>query len=125
MKKVFLDTNFLMAVLELKIDIFTEIQKACDFPYQLFVVDRTLDELEKFINGSLLSKKQAAQFGMKLIESQKIQVLKTEDPRTVDEILLDFTDSVIATVDKELKQALQKKGVPVLTIRQRKYVVLL
>tara|TARA_Y100000310_G_scaffold265172_1_gene276072 strand:- start:352 stop:744 length:393 start_codon:yes stop_codon:yes gene_type:complete len=124
MKKIVLDTNILMAVLELKIDIFTEIQKALDYPYELFVLDRTLDELEKFIKGSLLSKKQAAQFAKKLIASQKIRILQTEDPRPVDDILLDLEDFIVATVDKELKQALIKKSVPVLTIRQRKYVVI-
>jgi len=49
MKKIIIDTNALMAISELKIDIFAEVDKVCDFPYQLAVLQGTLDELDKII----------------------------------------------------------------------------
>ncbi len=123
MEKIVLDTNILMAVFELKIDIFEEIKKACDFNYELFILDKTVDELEKFIKGPLLSKKQAASFAMKLVNSDKIKILPTEGLDSVDENLLKLKNCIVATVDKDLKKSLEKNGVKIITIRQKRYVV--
>lgn len=124
MEKIILDTNFLLSVFELHIDIFVEIDKACDFPYTLYILDRSLDEVENLIKGSLLSKKRTAQAALKLIRAKKTLVLHTKDPRPVDDILVDMNGYIVATVDMELKRRLRKKGRKILTIRQKKYVIL-
>ena len=124
MEKIILDTNFLLAVFELKVDIFTEIERVCDFPYTLFILDRTLDEVENLIKSSLLSKRQAAKGALQLIKLKHIQVLQTDDQRSVDDIFVDLDGVIVATVDMELKRRLRRKGTKILTIRQKKYVML-
>ena len=49
MKKILLDTNFLMAWGQFKVDIFTQIDKISTFRYELFTLDKNLDELNKII----------------------------------------------------------------------------
>jgi rRNA-processing protein FCF1 len=121
-EKIILDTNFLLAVLDLKIDIFEEISKACDFNYQLYILDATEVELEKLINGPSLSKRKAAQFAQKLLKGHSVTVIATKGGH-VDDLLVSMKGYIIATVDKGLKQRLQQKQVKVLTIRQKKYMV--
>lgn len=123
MEKILLDTSILLAVPQLKIDIFAEIRKACDFSYQLYVLDRSFDELERLINTSSLSHKKAAIFARKIAQSTEIQVLSTNDVRPVDDILVDKTEYIIATVDSALKRRIKANGGRVLTIRQKKYMV--
>ena len=36
MKKIILDTNFLITAIKFKVDIFTEINRICDFNYKIF-----------------------------------------------------------------------------------------
>ena len=124
MEKILLDTNFLLAVFELKIDIFAEIARVCDFPYTLFILDRTLEEVENLIKSSLLSKRQVAKWALQLIKIKKIQILPTHDLRSVDDILVDMDGSIVATNDVVLKRRLRQKGMQILTIRQKKYVIL-
>ena len=124
MERIILDTNFLLAVFELKVDIFSEIDRVCDFTYQLFILDRTLDEVENLIKSSLLSKRQAAKGALQLIKLKNIQIIHTNDSGMVDDILVDLKGYIIATVDMELKRRLRKKGIGIMTIRQKKYVML-
>ena len=124
MEKIILDTNFLLAVFELKIDIFSEIDRVCDFPYTLFVLDRTIDEVENLIKGSLLSKKRTAKAALEIIKKKNIQLLETKDVRPVDDILVGLDGFIVATQDMELKRRLRAKGRKILTIRQKKYVIL-
>ena len=123
MEKIILDTSVLLAVSQLKIDLFTEIERVCDFPYTLYVLDGSFDELERLINTSSLSHKKAALFAQKIAQSRNIQVLPTRDPQPVDDILADKTDCIVATVDGALKRRIKARGGRVLTIRQKKYMV--
>ena len=46
MKKIILDTNFLLIPAQFKVDIFDEIDRIMIEKYQLFVLDKTIDELK-------------------------------------------------------------------------------
>ncbi|MDP3919021.1 MAG: hypothetical protein Q8Q35_03935 [Nanoarchaeota archaeon] len=124
MEKIVIDTNFLMAISDLKIDVFEGIRNACNFKYQLYVLEGTLEELESFIKGSLLSKRQAASFAKKVLDTKAVKVLKIKSDKPVDNQLLALDGYIVATVDRSLRQGLKKKGVKVLTIRQKKHVVI-
>lgn len=123
MEKIVLDTSFLLAVFQLKLDIFSEIARLCDFPYQLYVLDRSLDELEKLIKTSSLPQKKAAIFAQKIVASGKIQVLQTNETRSVDDILADKTECIVATIDGGLKRRIKAKCGRMITVRQKKYLI--
>ncbi len=124
MEKIVLDTNFLLSVYDLKIDIFEEIFNCMDCKYELFVIKQTINELEKLINKTGFSMKQrAAKFAYNLlqakIKAKMIEVLEVPG-NNVDDILAGLDGYIIATNDKELKKRCKK----VLTIKQKKYVVI-
>ena len=123
MEKIVLDTSFLVAAYELKVDVIEGIFNVCDFKYELFVLDGTINELERLINSSSLSRKQAAKYALKLVQSHKIKVLKNEIEH-VDDALVALNGYIIATEDSELKKRLRKKNIKILNIRQKKLVML-
>lgn len=128
MKRILLDTNFLLIPGTLGVDIFREIERVADFQYQLCIIDRTLEELGKIIDEQSCSHKAAAKLALKLIESEGLERLKTETIKNVDELILKTANSqdfVVATQDKELKAKLRSKRVPLMILRQKKYLKIL
>jgi uncharacterized protein len=123
--KVVYDTNFLMAVLELGLDVVEEVNKAASSKVEHFVLEESIKELETFIKGSLLSKSQAARLAKKYIKTKQIRVIQpTNKIGLVDEELLSMEGFYVATMDKGLRERLKEKNIPKVTIRQKRYVVL-
>jgi uncharacterized protein len=112
MKKIVLDTDFIIKCLEWKINVKEELRKICDFNFEVCILDRTLDELKG---------KKAEQLALEFIKELKI--IKTKRDKSVDELVMNLKDVVVATQDKELKEKLKKGGFQVITIRQRKYLI--
>ncbi|MEA3378498.1 MAG: hypothetical protein U9Q69_02550 [Nanoarchaeota archaeon] len=126
MQYIVLDTNFLVTSYKQKIDIFTNLKNLLEFKYQIYIIDATLFELEKLINEGTIIEKTAVKIGLKLLKRKNIKILKTARNRSVDDLLLalDPRQYIIATQDKELKRKLKKKKFKILTIRQKKHIIL-
>lgn len=124
MKRIILDTNFLLIPAQFKVDIFEEIRRISNFSYQLFIIDRSIEELKKIITTGNTRDKTAAKLALKLIKLKEIKKLKTTSNRNVDELILDSAkkDDFVATQDKELKQKLKKRHIPIVILRQRKFL---
>ncbi|MBU0470030.1 MAG: hypothetical protein KKA62_01915 [Nanoarchaeota archaeon] len=121
MKIIIIDTNALIAIDLFKIDVFEELDKISDFPYQLNVLRGTLDELNKIFETQRGKFKRAAKLALKILEAKKVKVL--EEKGYVDDILVDHSKkgALILTQDIALKKRLKK---PYLTIRQGKKIFL-
>jgi len=124
-KKIILDTNFLLIPGQFKVDIFTEIQRICGFQYKLYIIDSTVNELEKILETGKMADKQAVKLALELIKSKDIYTMSS-DTAYVDRAILDIADknTFVATQDAELKQKLKDKSVGVITLRQKKYLVM-
>ena len=122
MKKIIIDTNIWMAISEFKLDLFRELDSCCDFQYKLFVLERTIAELEKIQQEQRGKFKRAAALAVSLIKAKKINVIPGEG--NVDDLLTAFSKQgyLILTQDLGLKNRLTK---PYLTIRQKKRVVVI
>ena len=118
---VLIDTNVLVTSVQWKIDVFSEIEKACDFAYQLAVLQGTLTELKKIQTEQRGRFRDAAKLALLLLKNKKVPVLQEQG--YVDDLLAKHSrqGDVIFTQDRELKKRLVK---PYLTLRQKKYVVL-
>jgi len=119
MKTVILDTNFLVEVIRFRINLFSELERICDFNYEVKVLDKTIEEL-KTIN------KKESKVALNLIKGKKIRIIKTESEKGVDDLLVEIANEkfIIATQDKLLKSRLKKKSIKTLIIRQKKYLVI-
>lgn len=120
MKQIIIDTNALMAIAELKLDIFSELERVCDFKYELLATGGIIKELENIMETQPGKYKRAAKLALALLKAKGVKVINEEGP--VDDLLLAFSKKgyLILTQDKELKKKLQK---PYMTIRQGKRMV--
>ena len=126
MKKIILDTNFLLIPIQFRVDIFSEFNRICHFNYKLFIFESSIYELKNIMENQRGTSKKAAQFALKLIKLKNIEIIKSEK-KDVDSLILDnfAKDSVIATQDINLKKQLLEKGASVIILRQKKYLQLI
>lgn len=110
---IILDTDFILTGLKYKIDILEQLRKALNFNYKVCILDQTINELK----GKPLEK-----LALKFI--QKLEIIKTKQDKKVDDLMLEQKDAIVATQDKGLKEKLKKAKIPIITIRQRKYLIL-
>ena len=105
MKKIILDTNFLLIPLQFRVDIFSEISRICNLNYRLYIFNETIDELRNIIETQSAKHKKAAQFALKLIKLKNIGILKSEQ-KDVDNAILDSvgSDTIVATQDAQVKR---------------------
>jgi len=130
MKRIIIDTNFLMLPFKFRLDIFSEFGRICDFNYGLCIYEKSIDELKKIIENQHGKDKKAAQFALKLIKLKNIGILKPEQKDecllSVDELILNniSQSTIIATQDLQLRKELLKRGAAVIISRQKKYLQL-
>ena len=126
MKRIIIDTNFLMIPLRFRVDIFSEFNSICDFNYKLYAFEQSINELKGIIKNQQGKHKKAAEFALKLIKLKNIKIIKSIQEDVDKLILSNLTkDTIIATQDIELKKELLQKGASVIILRQRKYLQLI
>src|SRR3989344_4153622 len=123
MKKIVLDTNFLLIPGQFKVDIFSELQRICHFNYELCIYEGSMDELKNITKAGSGRDKSAAKLALQLIRAKSIKTIKS-DEKYIDLAILDNAgrDSIIATQDIQLKKKLLEKGSSVVILRQKKYL---
>ena len=111
MKKIIIDTNFLVSAIKFKIDIFSGIQRICNFKYTVCIVDGIIGELEKLAETGKPKDKIAARISLEIIKNKKINIIKTPSKnkrvKNVDLLILNLIKKgnfIVATQDKELKK---------------------
>ena len=126
MKKIIIDTNFLMIPYKFRVDIFSEFNRICNFNYELYIYENSINELKNIIDKQSGKNKKAAQFALKLIKLKNISIIKSE-PKDVDLLILSnlTKDTIVATQDMQLKKELLEKGAFVIILRQKKYLQLI
>lgn len=125
MKRIILDTNILMAVGQFRVDIFSEIRRICDFSYKVYVVDKSIDELKRLAEGTSKNAR-AARLGLQLMKAKKVGVIRTKKDRHVDDLIVAIVrkGDIVATQDIDLKKRVKEKGALVITMRQKKRLIL-
>jgi len=124
MKTIILDTNFLVDCLSWKVDFFRELERIIPFTYRLMSVDKTLDELDTIITKGTPDVKIGARLANQLIMKKRIGIIITDKKGYTDTLILNAADkdTIVATQDQDLKRKLKAKGIPVVIIRQKKYL---
>jgi len=123
MKKILLDTNFLMICAQFKVDIFSEIERICNFNYKLYVLDKMVDELKYIIGKQKGKHKEAAKIALQLLKIKKIEIIKTDSSEKTDDIIVEYAykkDYLVATQDKDLKRKLINQGTTTIILKQKK-----
>jgi len=120
MEKVILDTNFLMIPYQFKVDIFSELDRIG--PFKLFVLDKTVKELEKLAEHEKGKNKLAARLALTFIKAKALNIITALQDEYADEALVRLSKEgyTIATQDIELQKKIKKK----IILRQKKYLEL-
>jgi hypothetical protein len=127
MKRVLLDTNFLMIPAAFRVDIFAELERIMHEPYEVCILDRTVDELRKITETQRGKDKDAARLALELARHKRVKIIITKENKVVDDLIAQIANSksfIVATQDRELKNKLKAKRVPLIVMRQKKYLKL-
>ncbi len=136
MNIVYLDANFLMIPVQLKIDVYQEISEIVPHPFKFVVLSAVFEELDKKVarrkNKSQLAKEYA--MARQILESKEYEISKKNKPSgmLVDDLILqealkhqEASNKVfLATNDKDLKRKCKKEGLPTIFIRKGKQVAI-
>src|SRR3989338_719404 len=126
MRNIILDTNFSMIPLQFKVDIFSEIERICNFNYSLLVLEASVRELENIADTGKSRDKKIAVAALKLLKSKGIGIIKSEEKYADDVILRSADkDTIVATQDMALKRKLAQKRASIIILRQKKYLQLI
>jgi uncharacterized protein len=137
MKRVIVDTNMLLVPGQFKVDIFTELDRIMEEPYEIAILKGTLDELQK-IALSKGQDGQAAKLGMMLVEHQRkrdfaasstsnckgLKIIQGSNQYVDDAIVEIAEDEFVATNDSGLKRRLLEKGVRVIYLKQSQHLAI-
>lgn len=116
MKRILLDTNFLVAPFQLNIALFEELERL--YPYaEIYTIDNAVQEAKSIKRGKY------GDMVVKLLESEDIEILETTGKGTVDDLLVNLSDDfVIATNDQELRERLLEKNAEIIIIRTKDHL---
>lgn len=123
MKKIILDTSFLMDIVKFKIGL-EEIDKIISQPCKLLTINSVIKELEK-LSAKKGKDSKNAKIALKLIKSKRIEILKSKE-RTADKAIIKLCDkkTMVATDDKELRKKLKNLGIKTIYLRAKKRVAI-
>ena len=125
MAKIILDTNFLMIPAQFNVDIFSEIHRICDFKYELYIIDKTIDELNKIIKEQKGKNRANAKVALLLVKHKKIKKMKTAEGKTDDVIISSLSPGdIVATQDAFLQKRAIKKGARVIFLKGTTHLAL-
>jgi len=137
MTKILLDTNFILIPFTLKVDIFSELKRIADNP-EILLLDLSILELKKLANLSKGRDSLAAKATLSYIEKMPLKVEKTvkhlnaanslSKIGSVDDKIVEFAANNgywVATQDKLLKEKLKNRDIKIITLRQKKHLIII
>lgn len=125
--RVLLDTNFLMLPIRFGVDIQSELGRVLEASFTMATTPAVVDELKRLRTRVKPNKVKEIDFALTLVECvEKIDdVLRPQED--VDDQLLrlaKLSGCIVATTDIELRKRLRAGGLPVLFLRQSRYLAI-
>lgn len=123
---ILLDTSFLIACAEFMIDYLSEFERILTTNYAVSAPDIVIKELDTLSNKGTEKQKQAIKLVKTILAKKNVNIIKTPDVKTADQAILTIAskENIVATIDAQLKQKLKKKGIPVIVVRQKRYLTI-
>lgn len=124
---VILDTSFLIACAESKIDFVAELTRVLPFAFEPAVLEKTLEEFQRAAARKKKGKKEAVALAKTLIRKKRLRMLRNgNDARTADALILERAKKnktvVVATIDTALRRRLKRIGIDTVMVRQRRHL---
>ena len=118
MRRILLDTNFLIDLIKFKVE-FEKFLEIFEEPIELSILSSSIKELEKIASGKGKSSN-LAKLALETIKLKKVNVLENEEEP--DKAFLSIADknTIIATNDSKLRKKLRKLGIKTIYLRGKK-----
>ena len=122
-KEVVIDTNFFMVPFQFNVDVITELENTLP-SYKLTTPSFVINELKGLKRNNKGKIRLNANLALKLANSSKVEIkdISLLENETVDDALLRVSE-VLATNDIDLKNRAKNKGITIVYLRQKKYIV--
>lgn len=126
MRKIIIDTNFLLVPGQFNVDIFSEFGRLFGENNESFIIDKTKKEMRDILEKGGRDRK-AANVAFSLLDSKKIKELPSGE-EYVDDAIVSICRKeggyAVATNDSELKKRLRQIDVDVIELKQKKYLAI-
>ncbi len=128
MKKILLDTNFLLVPFQFNVDIFSEIERLVTEKFKLCTLKKCIWELEHIMRTAKKGKDRLnAKMALQLVKKYNIEIIDTPLDRKTDDLIVEIAKEnprewIVCTNDKELRRMLKKLGITTIFLRQKKYL---
>ncbi|MEM4678678.1 MAG: hypothetical protein QXP17_00045 [Candidatus Jordarchaeales archaeon] len=123
--KIVVDSNFLIAPFLFGRDFFSELGVVVGRSYEVVVLDKVLEELEKLAEKGSEGGK-LAKAALNFVRQKAFKVCPSGvEGVGVDDAILEYARRercVVATNDNVLRKRLRKAGIPVIYLRQRSHL---
>ena len=125
--QVLMDTNFLMVPIRFGVDYQAEIERVIEASFILVTTPAVVEELKRLRTSVRVGELKEVDFALALAE--KITVIDEilAPGEKVDDQLIRVAKRegcVVATTDSELRRRLRRAGLPVIFLRQARYLVI-
>jgi rRNA-processing protein FCF1 len=120
--KIILDSNALFVPLQLKIDIFEELNTLLNTNFEPIVLSPIKHELEKLAVENSPQRRRDAAYALKLAEKCKLVDIEEKEQASPDETILKVAQDwncPVFTNDRQLRKKLRDINVPVIYVRQK------
>jgi rRNA-processing protein FCF1 len=126
MIRVVVDTNFLMIPTQFKVDIFSEIKRLINEPYEVCIYKGSIDELSDIAKGAGKNAMHA-KTALKLIKQKNLKSLPNSiNEKYADNLILEGVTNkdMVCTQDQALKRLLKSRhsGIRLITLKSKKYL---
>jgi rRNA-processing protein FCF1 len=118
--KIILDANFLFIPLQFKIDIFEELANLVNQRVEPILLSTTFHELQTVAEKGSPSERKQASLALSLAERCRQIKVERKSGETSDNVILRVAvewKSSVATNDRELREKLRAKNIPVVFLR--------
>lgn len=122
MKKIILDSNFLIDCLKFKVNFLEEIKRFVEENFEILILENVLKELEKMSKRRTRESKYA-KLALKIVKEKNFKIVSTSFENT-DEAIISSSDenTIVATNDIELRKTLKAYGIKNIYLRAKKYL---
>ncbi len=118
------DTNFLMMMFQLNIDVVEELKSLLPSYYDLIVPSVVINELTVLKGKSKGKDKLAASVALQITKKEPFVIDEIDKTDHVDNLLLNYCkdEDVLCTNDKNLHNRARKRGITVIYLRQHRFL---
>ena len=113
-----------MMMIQLDVDVITQLKNLLPSYYELVVPSLVIDELDKLKRKSKGKDKLAASVALQIAKGKEFTIVDIDKTEHVDNLLVKYCDNgdVLCTNDRALRKKARDVGISVVYLRQHRYL---